>query len=56
MPSWRQNTPGMRSRNIRMSLRESCLGFHDCWYLLQLWRMQSLDLRGAWPHGMRIVC
>ena len=31
MPSWRQNMPGLNSRKVRISFRESHLGFHNCW-------------------------
>ena len=35
IPSWKQNAPGLTSRNVRASLRDSLLGSQDSLYLTQ---------------------
>ena len=35
IPSWKQNTPGLNSRNLGTSLSDSFLGFQDFSYLTQ---------------------
>jgi len=42
MPSWKQKAPGLNSRNVRMSLKNSHLGFHDFLYWTYLCRICTL--------------
>ena len=50
MSFWEQNTPGLNSRNIRISLRDSYLGFHDFIYYIHSYKMCILILIGKLPY------
>jgi len=51
MLSWKQNVPWLNSRNVKMSLRDSCLGFHDFWYCSQSYKRRITAWACKWFVG-----